>query len=540
MQVMESIHSQSDMGHRTLDFFDNTSEDELPSTGLRAADAQEVDELEGSGTAGNRRPRRPMEQNLASQCERRRSIGDPDAEGYQRLALHGQQDEHLRFDDTPTMSFSGSVTELLSGEHSSPPRVQGSGRAAQSSATIECSGDQQAFSPPTPHSQNDQVLAAHAIAHEITLQALMRDERTLDRSLQTFAPLNGDHRASLLPASLRVHDPRSPRDQTFTSSPKSAATGNKKVHVMPPPIDTTGPRRSLPANLVRTPYPTTPETVRRKDFGRSPPPATPSSFPPSESILILSVRRCNPHSKPRVTSMVIPASYDFNAVKPTSDREKENRSRSVDFDDAEFFRQLRRRYHTMTGPIRLLSARSLSRIVVSGHASKAADAGYGWLHQPRSPRMLAYKGLSDSFGEEKILQHYHRPVQGQSRYAFVHWAHRLAGAPPVQTPQGDENVEATVERDLVRRMEQPEGLEFIVSWSVKRILLALMCTLTLSIAAALLWVFLGKSTYAASPSHGGFKDVGDRVVTGVVMGICILLLGLSGIAGWLGVSWLVM
>ena len=89
-------------------------------------------------------------------------------------------------------------------------------------------------------------------------------------------------------------------------------------------------------------------------------------------------------------------------------------------------------------------------------------------------------------------------------------------------------------------MEQPEGLEFVVSWSVRRILLMLMLVILVSIAAALLWIFLGKDTTGAWPPHGGFRDAGDRVGAGVIMGICVLLFGLSGIAGWLGVSWLVM
>ena len=42
------------------------------------------------------------------------------------------------------------------------------------------------------------------------------------------------------------------------------------------------------------------------------------------------------------------------------------------------------------------------------------------------------------------------------------------------------------------------------------------------------------------PASGGFRDAGDRVVAGVVVGIGVLLLGLSGMAGWMGVSWLVM
>ncbi|KAK1037256.1 hypothetical protein LTR33_016249 [Friedmanniomyces endolithicus] len=326
----------------------------------------------------------------------------------------------------------------------------------------------------------------------------------------------------MLPPSLRFHDPRSPRNPTF-ATPQSVSS--KKVHVVPPPIDTSAPRRSLPADLVRTPYPSTPDKVHRKDFGHD----TPSTLETSPSLAVESE-----------LTLGIRPSNEFSAIRSRSITTKERHFKALDFDDEELFRQLRLRYRRLSGPMLFLSARSLRRIVVSGPASKAADAGYGWLHQPRSPRVLAYRGLSDTFSEEKILQHYRKPALGRQRYAFVHWAHRLAAAPPVRTPQGDDDVRQTVEVDLVRRMEQPEGLEFVVSWSIARIMLVIAVILALSIGAALLWVFLGRNTVFGGLPHGGFHDAGDRVGSGVLIGICIILIGLTSMAGWLGVSWLVM
>lgn len=537
MRAMESLHSQPDFGHRTTDFFDDTSEDESANAMGPGGGATDVDFVEGRGSTTQKRRSAPTSDPFASQCEGRRVTEQPDTEGYQPLAPAVQQEEHIRFAGTPSTSFNGSVDELLPVDHSSPPQYlrashPQSGRTPRSSAQIEHSDDQQMA---VPSSKKDQVLAAHAIAHEITLQALMRDEEALDRSM--LVPLEPAHRASLLPAALRTHDPRSPRNQAFSSPP---STSSKKVHVIPPPIDTSGPRRSLPADIVRTPYPFAPERVHRKDFGRNPPSAALTPPPSFESTLTLSIRRCNPHSMRRVTSLIIPATNDFRAVRSSSYGEKDRHFRTLNFDDAEFFRQLRRCYRELSGPVRVLSARSLRRIIVSGPASKAADAGYGWLHQPRSPRVLAYRGLSDTFSEEKILQHYRKPPLGRARYAFVHWAHRLAAAPPVPTPQADENIEATIDRDLVRRMEQPEGLEFVVGWSVSRILLVFLSIVLLSMGAALLWIFLGRGTTGVGSQHGYLKGAADRVVSGVVVGICVLLLGVSGMAAWLGISWVVM
>jgi hypothetical protein len=92
---------------------------------------------------------------------------------------------------------------------------------------------------------------------------------------------------------------------------------------------------------------------------------------------------------------------------------------------------------------------------------------------------------------------------------------------------------------MIRRAEQHEGLEFVVSWSVRRILLALTLVLVLSLAATLLWVFLGKNSHGDG-TQAGFMGAGDRVVAGVVMGICVLLIGIFGVGGWIGVSWLVL
>lgn len=152
--------------------------------------------------------------------------------------------------------------------------------------------------------------------------------------------------------------------------------------------------------------------------------------------------------------------------------------------------------------------------------------------------MVASKGLRDTFSEEQILLHYRRPAQGRSRYAFVHWAHRLAGA-SAQPAAHSSNVPENTKDDPLGK-EGREGLAFILSWSIARILLVLLLVSTLSTAAALLWIFLGRSTTEAWPPKSDFRNAGDRVGTGMVIGICVLLLGLSSMAGWLGASWLIM
>lgn len=493
---------------------------------------------------------------LASQCESRSVKLSASTDGYQPLSpsVWADAPDHLRgHGRTPSSSFKGSVDELLpSNLASSPPGLLrssriSSGRTPRSSAHMQRSDDRQSSLPPRPST----ALGAYAIAHEITLNAIRRDDEMLEQSLQglPLAPLQPMDRRSLLPGALSPKgDPRSPKEIRAFSSPQSVHS--KKVQVVPPPINVhESGQRSLPSDIIRTPYPFSPETVHRKDFGYQQQPAEP--IPPvsttSESILTLSIRRTRAHSQPCVTTITIPATNDFTAVRHSGIRQKEQHFKALDFDDAALFRQIRVAYNQLSGPARLLSARSLSRIVVSRPNAAALDPSSpssGWLHAPRSPRELAYRGLNDSFSEEKILRNFRRPGTGKGRYAFVHWAHRLAAAPPttpIRTPRPGEDADELRERDLVRRAEQVEGLEFVVSWSAIRIVAVLMVVLVASVAAALLWTLLGKNTVVLGDGkHAGFRGASDRVTSGVLMGICVLLLGLSSMAGWLGLSWLVM
>ena len=531
MQQMESLQSQPDFGLRTADFFEDSSEDETMKRIDPDSVAPDVDLLGRRGSAWKKkRHTASTTEPLTSQCESRPSRMEANNGGYQRLTGY----ENTRMPDTASSSFNGSVDELL-GHHSSPPQPSRpsnahTGRTPRTSTYVERPDHRQSAAPSV---KVDPTLGAYAIAYELTVNALMRDKDALDRSLQSCsqAPLESPDRHSQIPQEL---DPRSPRGQNFSPIPSS----KKAVHVVPPPIDTSAPRRSIPEDIIRTPYPFSPEPARRKYLSELSPPSANPTTPASntESILTLSIRRSNPNSKSRITNLTIPALNDFTAVRSSSLGAKERHFRALDFDDAEFFRQVRRCYRELSGPMRFLSARSLKRIAITGPVTKAADFRYGW----RSPPVLAYKGLSDTFSEEQILQHYRKPALGKSRFAFMHWAHRLTAATPARTPRGDDSLVEQPNRDPLGRFEQAEGLEFVVSWSVPRILIVLLLVLLASIAAALLWTFLGHNTLGAWPPQGGFRDRWDRLATGFIIGICILLLGLSSMAGWLGVSWLLM
>lgn len=566
-EMLESIDSQADFGSRTADFFDDTTSDEDEVAGMLEREASGVEENllnRGRHSQSKRRASRPqtvLSEPPITQGQSKGRSFQPEGDGYQRLSPVKIPEETSRYTDvpdTPSTSFNGSITELLPGEHgSSPPQYPKAARFAdfgRPHSTVEPRSEpayrSSSVMPAPVANKVDQILSAHAIAHEITLQALMRDENTLDK---TFAPMHPGDRSSLLPASLRINDPRSPGSMRKFSAPgdtQQTPSSGKRVQVLPPRIDTSGPRPSLPASLVRTPYPFEGAGLHHKDLSHMTEGDQGLRTPTmnTESVLTLSIRPSASNGRRRVTSIVIPGSNTLSDVRSAGMSEKEKHFRGLEFDDQEFFNQLKQAYTQLSGPWRFLSARSLKRIVVSGIASKAADAGYGWLHSPRSPRELAFKGLKDTFSEDKILAHYYRPAMGRSRYAFVHWAHRLAAAESRHTPMTG-SARGEKEGNLVRKLEQPEGLEFVLSWSILRLSLALVTVIILAVAAVLLWTFLGRNTtfensIASEPGevsiHGsGFMGAGDRVGAGLAMGICVLLVGLSSIAGWMGVSWLV-
>lgn len=591
MHHMESIDSQADFGLRTADFFDDTtSEEGEPSMGTGILPSRDQSGLGDAELLNGRRSRemagerkRKVSRAAAIEAfearrERGRSL-QPESDGYLQLSpgkgnvvTTDMQDRRNRFSGTPSSSFAGSIAELLPGEQPAPQASSSPPPAFPRPARLANSARQRErpkSSPVEPRSEPayrsssvipsntgfgigtgssnkiDQLLSAHAIAHEITLQALMRDEDGLV-PMQQFAPMHpsGDNiRTSLLPASLRYNDPRSPGSARKFSAPATVSAHAKKVQVLPPPIDTTAPRRSLPADMIRTPYPYSPEheRQRRKDLAKlrgsiADPDAIELG---DETVLTLSLRRSNPNAKSRISSLVIPAAQT-----------------SSSFDDEAFFRCLRVAYAGLL-PLsyRLFAARSLARISVTGPASRVADAGYGWLVQsPKSPRTLAQKDLSDTFGEDKILRLFLRPREGRGRYAFVYWARRLAAAEEgLRTPhlhgEDAEAMQREVEMKAALDHPPPEGLEFSLSWSVARICVVLGFILVASMVASLVWVFLGRNTVATGyglvkpgqvpVAGGGFRDAGDRVAAGLVMGICILLVGLSGMGGWVWVSWLV-
>ncbi|KAK6436729.1 hypothetical protein LTR95_007073 [Oleoguttula sp. CCFEE 5521] len=547
---MESLASHADFGNRTTDFFDHSSSDGDAEDGLTGIEHRKGDE-----------PRR---------TERGRS-SQPESDGY--LQLSPAREPALPVDtsrfsvDTPSTDFNGSVDELLPDHPSSPPER----RSARLSRLSALRGDRPRssliqeprsvpdlepayrsssvipVSPPAPVTATqsatdvrERVLSAHAIAHEITLHSLMRDEEALDRTLQSFTPMHPGDRGSLLPASLRFNqspvsatDPRSPgalRKISVPSHPASplpttkSKSSTKHVQVLPPHIDTTVSPSSLPDHMVRTPYPSSsPESERHPEIN-----PIASLNPPTESgretILNLSLRRSatrrviSRHRR-RHTTLVLPSTSPVHY--PPNIPTAKSPSKPKEYDDESLFLSLRSSYAQLLGPYRYVYPFQLTQIIVVGPSSRLADTGYGWIAPPQS--FASQKADSRSTSEEKLLAQFRRPKLGRRRFAFVQWAHRLANAEPGYMEASMSDVDAP----------GTEGLEFLISWAVGKIVGVLVVVFLLAMAATACWVMLGRSG-ALPGGDAGYRGAGDRVAGGVAMGIAVLLGGVTVMGAWLG------
>lgn len=522
--VIDSIHDTLDDQDRGLDKFSDTSgsdDHSSPTFSRRAA-------INEPGTSNPTSPRSPKTSTY---------LGSKPSHLVARCGK-GSRDEKIGLQDflrsTPRMPTAAETERRFSipssdgtTEEGVPERASQVNLQAMSGGRVvyhSSPNTSQLFTTsksPATQIRAEQILAAHTS----TLQALssLHEEGSVARRVD--------------PVAIGVSGHRSDRSQSAPPRPV------KKVALIPPPIDVGGPQYQLPEDLVRTPYP----FVRQRPVSdgsqfkpkRTPPIPTQSpysatiSLPPHDAVLTLRLRSRN-NMTPRVSLLTIPAPLDFLPAIPASKRSKkecksEKRFATSDFDDASMFEELCTKYRDLVGPLRLLfSARSLQRIAI-------VDTSNGGPAR-RSPRFLVSRGLSDTFSEERMWAHYRNPQLGKARFAWVHWAHRLAcnqilSPPtpfyphPAATPRAQAEIEVNTHVG-VGQAAGVGGLEFVEGWCAWKIAAAVLCVLVVAVAAALLWLFLGTE---------GTRE--SRIGDGFLVGIFAVLLGWSGVGAWVGLSW---
>ncbi|KAF2457437.1 hypothetical protein BDY21DRAFT_363717 [Lineolata rhizophorae] len=237
--------------------------------------------------------------------------------------------------------------------------------------------------------------------------------------------------------------------------------GSKRVAIAPPPIDTFTARKNMP-EIVRTPYP---RRLSRHNISR---PSIVESPSPQDCILTFTIRRnFDEVCTKGVSRILIPDYLSSNSTNGSDVRIRSSNGRKTtfsanDFDDERFFQAMRMEYAALAGPFRFFSARTLRYIsIIQCLDPSTSNSGQPMIcpatgepmpticprtgqpmppfclrtGQPisamammRSPRYLASKGLSETFSSDTLMAMFADPSQGKKRFAWVHWAHRLASS----------------------------------------------------------------------------------------------------------------
>ena len=507
-------------------------------------------------------------------------------------------------DTKPSHTSSGDVPSTAQSQHlplqnSDTGPIIHHGRSSKVSPTLDENVRETSFS-----TKNDRILGAHAITMRALLhdedfgRDIMSPLTEEPRVSNLFASL-GD-RLEEKPDSLKVH--RRQRSESAPArkrvslvpppinihSPGHALPEN--IVRTPYPFHKHKPSTHLRHDSVVKPSPTQSDHPPNRSSHHDTNPN--SSRDTVDCTLTLSLQRANPTRAPlRISHLTIPSTAnDFRSVRNSTLDVREKHFDGLAFDDAELFRHLRNEYAKLAGPWRFLSARVLTRVaviaggVVSPHNStnmqqhETSGTRGSWVagHQNNRPiPRLRPSHPTDPFTEVEFLRHLHSPAVGSARYGWVHWARKVATSsanpislhhhhyrssstssyepfephrPPPPPPQrqsaswplseeGDVGLESEAQWDSTR-------LEFVTSWGVRRIASAMLGVVMLAIAAAVVWILVGlpRKDLGTLPGYGdeGFRDAGGRVSTGCLLGLLVLILGWTGVGGWIWVSWAMM
>jgi len=241
----------------------------------------------------------------------------------------------------------------------------------------------------------------------------------------------------------------------------------------------------------------------------------------------------SPNSRiPRVKEVIIPGPKETVLVDD-SDEKKPVAMATMrkDFDDEKLFKLIRAEYGKMRGFAgSIASARSVKNIGVL-HYSNIAELSHRG--EQRFPGMMFGAENEDLVGDG-MLALLQDPKVGRKSHIWTEWVKRLPG-------------NSKSENDAREKI----AIEFIQGWSPTGIVLAVTTILMLSMAAMLLWIFLGVGNVSSivpetgdaggglkGRTRGGFRGAGDRVESGVALGVLVLLFGWTGVGAWILVSWL--
>lgn len=315
---------------------------------------------------------------------------------------------------------------------------------------------------------------------------------------------------------------------------RRAATvpSRKKVTFPPPQALEIGPEhRFLRQTIVSTPYPTRLTNGVEENSG-------PTNNNRREALLTLVL--FNPHTRvPLTKKLVIPGSQGL----PLEDTSEERKPKimailKVNFDDEKLAKLTHKEYVGMRGFFRsTFSARNVQDVKIFFYHTTS-----DLIDRIDSPSTNPFTlPANRNFGEAQMLALYRKPRFGRRKQAWVDW---IANLPENSTSPAPGT--------------QRLALQLVEGWCIWKIASSLLAVLAVSIAATLLWIFLGTGGVSSSMpymdatfdpgmstgvhnsriSHAGFRGAGGRVQSGALLGTLILMLGWTGTGAWILLSWL--
>lgn len=257
--------------------------------------------------------------------------------------------------------------------------------------------------------------------------------------------------------------------------------------------------------------------------------------------LVLNSQRA---SGPIVKSMLIPLKR-WRIESPSEWEANTIDEIDSNFDDEKLFRLIKAEYKSMRWRFHnIFSARpiqSLNIISTNGPPSLTS--------QEKSPLRDPLRVENDHPTGPELLRLFYFPQLGRNEHK---WVNRITQQP--WTPSiGDQP----------QPPPQPPTLELEENWSTTRILAAIIAVTISSLLTTLLWIFLGvqgsehvsfsaptttddNSAMLVTPSSvdfgdggGGYRGAGGRVQGGAMLGALVLMLGWTGVVGWVVLCWLV-
>lgn len=282
---------------------------------------------------------------------------------------------------------------------------------------------------------------------------------------------------------------------------------------------------------------------------------------------------------PHIRRISVPASTEKTLSGCSDEKRPPATARLVnDFDDEKLFRLIRSEYYSMKGLLRgRFGATTARRLrVIEYHILQDLT------NRPLLSSCTLVGTGQDVLLEKTPLDLFLHPKDGRKQHRWTRWVRSLPGNTARPNPKHDFSTpssrtnppleEKDMSTDVVDHApmasvlcQPPPSFALVLEegFSPTRIFFTLTMIILIAITATLLWIFLGLTgqpgtdSSTAGPTIGnpangftnemiesghvketGFRDAGSRVQTGIIIGIGTLLLGLSGVGGWIGIGYL--